>query len=167
MESCVEQHVSNNPLSFPPRVAQNGDAMLKSIFASPSKPKHSDEPMEDWYLEGLEVLENSKRVADLKKRMTQRATQQWGVYFELLMIAVLFGLGLWRVRLEAESVWSFIAYGLLIFTFITRIIERIENASIARLDAAMELTQSLTKERRNPQKKTASNEDEARKAETP
>ena len=50
--------------------------------------------MEDWYLEGLLVLENSKRVADLKKRMTQRATQQWGFYFELLMIAVWIGLGL-------------------------------------------------------------------------
>jgi hypothetical protein len=125
--------------------------MLKSIFASPSKPKHSDEPMEDWYLEGLLVLENSKRVADLKKRMTQRATQQWGFYFEVLMIAVLFGLGLWRTRLEAESVWSFMIYGLVLCSFITRIIERIENASIARLDAAMELTQSLTKERRNHQ----------------
>jgi len=153
MESRIEQHVSNNPLSFPPQVPQNEDAMLKSIFASPSKPKHSDEPMEDWYLEGLLVLENSKRVADLKKRMTQRATQQWGFYFELLMIAVWIGLGLWRVRLEAESVLSLMAYGLLIFTFITRIIERIENASIARLDAAMELTQSLTKERRIQQEK--------------
>ncbi len=127
--------------------------MLKSIFASPSKPKHSDEPMEDWYLEGLEVLENSKRVADLKKRMTQRATQQWGFYFELLMAGVWIGLGLWRVRLEAESVWSFMVYGLLLFSFIIRIIERIENASIARLDAAMELTQSLTKERRIQQEK--------------
>lgn len=127
--------------------------MLMSIFASPSKPKHSDEPMKDWYLEGLEVLENSKRVADLKKRMTQRATRQWGFYFELLMIAVLFGLGLWRARLEAESVWSFMIYGLVLFSFIIRIIERIENASIARLDAAMELTQSLPKERRIQQEK--------------
>jgi hypothetical protein len=155
MESGIEQLVSNNPLSFPPRVAQNGDAMLKSIFASPSKPKHSDEPMEDWYLEGLEVLENSKRVADLKKRMTQRATQQWGFYFELLMIAVLFGLGLWRVRLEAESVWSFMIYGLVLCSFITRIIERIENASIARLESAMELTQFLDTTRRQTQEKAS------------
>jgi hypothetical protein len=109
--------------------------------------------MEDWYLEGLLVLENSKRVAELKKRMTQRATQQWGFYFELLMVAVWIALGVWRARLEAESVWSFMVYGLLLFSFIIRIIERIENASIARLDAAMELTQSLTKERRIQQEK--------------
>lgn len=129
--------------------------MLMSIFASPSKPKSSEEPMEDWYLEGLEVLENSKRVADLKKRMTQRATLQWGFYFELLMIAVLFGLGLWRVRLEAESVSSFILYGVLLFSFIIRIIERIENASIARLEAAMELTQFLDTTRRQTQEKAS------------
>jgi hypothetical protein len=153
MESWVEQQVSNNPLSFPHRAPQNADVMLMSIFASPSKPKHSDEPMEDWYLEGLEVLENSKRVAELKKRMTQRATQQWGFYFELLMIAVWIGLGVWRARLEAESAWSFMVYGLLLFSFIIRIIERIENTSIARLDAAMELTQLLSKERRSQQEK--------------
>jgi|JI6StandDraft_1071083.scaffolds.fasta_scaffold01421_7 hypothetical protein len=109
--------------------------------------------MEDWYLEGLEVLENSKRVAELKKRMTQRATQQWGFYFELLMVGVWIGLGLWRVRLEAESVWSFMVYGLLLFSFIIRIIERIENASISRLESAMELNQWLSKERRELQAK--------------
>lgn|GEM_PF-6278367 len=127
--------------------------MLKSIFESASKPASLDEPMEDWYLEGLEVLENSKRVAELKKRMTQRATQQWGFYFELLMVGVWIGLGLWRVRLEAESVWSFMVYGLLLFSFIIRIIERIENASISRLESAMELNQWLSKERRELQAK--------------
>lgn len=125
-----------------------------SIFASPSKPKHSDEPMEDWYLEGLAVLENSKRVAELKKRMTQRATQQWGFYFDLLMIAVWAGLGIWRARLESETILSFVVYGLLIFSFIIRIIERIENASITRVEAAMELNQWLNKERRDRQEKT-------------
>ncbi len=109
--------------------------------------------MEDWYLEGLEVLENSKRVDELKKRMTQRATQQWGLYFDLLMIAVWIALSLWRKRLESESLWSFMIYGLLFFSFIIRIIERIESVSIARVEAAMELTQLLSKMRRNPQEK--------------
>lgn len=151
MERQMEQSVSNNPLSFPPQVPQNADAMLQSILASPSKPKHSDEPMEDWYLQGLEVLENSKRVDELKKRMVSKATQQWGFYFELLMIAIWTGLGLWRIRLEADSLWSFMVYGLLLFSFIIRIIERIENTSIARVEAAMELTELLSKMCRNHQ----------------
>jgi len=155
MESRMEQRVSNNPLSFLTQVAQTTDDMLMSILDYRSKPRPSDEPMEDWYLEGLEVLENSKRVAELKKRMTRRATQQWGFYFDLLMIAVWIGLGLWRARLEAESVWSLMVYGLLLFSFIIRIIERIESASIARIEAAMELTQFLDTTRRQTQEKAS------------
>lgn len=127
--------------------------MLDSSLEVQSKAKSSDEPMEDWYLKGIEVLEHRKRVAELKKRSNQSAGLTFLFHVHLLSVVVFLILVIWSSvqefavvkTVEADETsaipFSLLIYGFLLYSAILGLISNIEEASIKRTEACLELIQ--------------------------
>ncbi len=101
------------------------------------KATHVDEPMEDWYLEGLVILERSKRVKSLQEQMRRSVLSELGFYFELLFCAAWAWLSFKHAQSDA-SPYPYWYWGLLL-VFVINLIQRFERVSISRLEACLEL----------------------------
>lgn len=96
-----------------------------------------DEPLEDWYLEGLSILDQSERARSLRVEMRQTVFSQMGFYVELLFLAF-WG---WVSLKQAQSDSSPHPYWHLglVLILVIQLIQRFERVSIARLEACLEL----------------------------
>jgi uncharacterized membrane protein len=101
------------------------------------KATHVDEPMEDWYLEGLVILEHSKRVKALQAQMRRSVLLEPGFYLELLVLAVLGWVSLKQAQSDS-SPHPYWQVGLVLILVI-QLIQRFERVSIARLEACLKL----------------------------
>ena len=115
--------------------------MIEQILNHPSlkrrKAQSFDEPLEDWYLEGLSILDQSERARLLRAEMLQAVFLQVGVYFELLFLAFL-GCVFFKHAQSDSSPYPYWHLGLLVILVI-QLIQPFERVSITRLEACLEL----------------------------
>jgi hypothetical protein len=101
------------------------------------KAQSLDEPEEDWYLEGLLILEHSKRVKALQAQMRRSILLEPGFYLELLVLAFLGCVSLKQAQSDS-SPHPYWQVGLVLILVI-QLIQRFERVSIARLEACLKL----------------------------
>lgn len=112
------------------------------------KAKHVDEPKEDWYLQGLLILDRSERVRCLQAQMRRSVLSEPGFYFELLFFA-LWGCVSLKHAQSDESPYPYWFVGLLLILVI-HFIQRFERVSITRHQACLELATLINQKAASP-----------------
>ena len=115
--------------------------MFEQILNHPSlkhrKAQSFDEPLEDWYLEGLSILDQSERARSLRAEMLQTVCLQAGFYFELLFLPFWGWVFLKHAQCDS-SPYPYWHLSLLMI-FVIHLIRPFERVSIVRLESCLEL----------------------------